>query len=59
MEETKMNNNKKMVTLKDIINSGMFEKEDIIVSEMYKNGAIAVTTNIISDYLKRHSASPP
>lgn len=46
-----MNNNKKMVTLKDIINSGMFEKEDIIVSEMYKNGAIAVTTNIISDYL--------
>ena len=44
-----MNNNKKMVTLKDIINSGMFEKEDIIVSEMYKNGAIAVTTNIISD----------
>lgn len=46
-----MNNNKKIVTLKDIINSGMFEKEDIIVSEMYKNGAIAVTTNIISDYL--------
>lgn len=46
-----MNNNKKMVTLKDIINSGMLENADIIVSERYKNGATAVTTNIISDYL--------
>lgn len=46
-----MNNNKKMVTLKDIINSGMIESTDIIVSEQYKNGATAVTTNIISDYL--------
>lgn len=52
MEETKMNNNKKMVTLKDIINSGMIENgTDILVSEQYKNGATAVTTNIISDYL--------
>lgn len=47
-----MNNNKKMVTLKDIINSGMIENgTDILVSEQYKNGATAVTTNIISDYL--------
>lgn len=46
-----MNNNKKMVTLKDVINSGMIESTDIIVSEQYKNGATAVTTNIISDYL--------
>lgn len=47
-----MNNNKKMVTLKDIINSGMIEKgTDILVSVKYKNGATAVNTNIISDYL--------
>jgi len=47
-----MNNNKKMVTLKDFINSGMFNTgTDIIVSEKYKNGATVVTTDIISDYL--------
>lgn len=47
-----MNNNKKMVTLKDLINSGMIEKgTDILVSEKYKNGATAVTTSVISDYL--------
>lgn len=47
-----MNNNKKMVTLKDIINSGMIENgTNILVSEQYKNGATAVTTNIIFDYL--------
>ena len=47
-----MNNNKKIVTLKDIIDSGMIEKgTDILVSEKYKNGITVVTTNIISDYL--------
>lgn len=47
-----MNNNKKMVTLKDIINSGMIEKGTIIfVSVKYKDGSTAVNTNIISDYL--------
>lgn len=47
-----MNNNKKMVTLKDIINSGIIENgTDILVSEQYKNGVTVVTTNIISDYL--------
>ncbi len=47
-----MNNNKKIVTLKDIIDSGMIEKgTDILVSEKYKNGVTVVTTNIISDYL--------
>lgn len=46
-----MNNNKKMVTLKDIIDSGMIEKgTNILVSEKYKNGATGAT-NIISDYL--------
>lgn len=45
-------NSKKMVTLKDIINSGMIENgTDILVSEKYKNGVAVVTTNIISDYL--------
>lgn len=52
------NNRKKLVTLKDIINSGMIEKgTDIIVSEMYKNGVTAVTTNIISDYLNHEVIS--
>ena len=54
-----MNNNKKMVTLKDIINSGMIENgtDNIIVSEKYKNGVTAVTTNIISDYLNHEVIS--
>lgn len=52
-------NNKKMVTLKDFINSGMIEKStDIVVSEKYKNGAIAVTTSEnISDYLNHEVIS--
>ena len=54
-----MNNNKKMVTLKDFIDSGMIEKgTDIIISEKYKNGTTTETTSEnISDYLNHEVIS--